>query len=77
VEGERLADHRLAYLDYEGEVSDNRGTVTRVAAGEFELISETTDRLSVRLTKGALHGVLTIGPALSQPSRCRIGLESD
>ena len=30
------ADHRLHYLDYEGPVSGNCGTVTRVASGEYE-----------------------------------------
>ena len=30
------ADHRLHYLDYEGPVGGNRGTVTRVAGGEYE-----------------------------------------
>jgi hypothetical protein len=31
----QLPDHRLAYLDYEGPISGNRGAVTRVAAGEY------------------------------------------
>ena len=31
----RLADHRLAYLQYEGQVSDGRGWVKRVLLGEF------------------------------------------
>lgn len=35
-EGERLADHRRAYLEYEGEISGGRGHVTRVAAGLCE-----------------------------------------
>ncbi|MGA2501099.1 MAG: hypothetical protein ABSH20_25460, partial [Tepidisphaeraceae bacterium] len=30
---ERLADHRAAYLSYEGPVSGNRGQVRRVASG--------------------------------------------
>ena len=30
------ADHRVVYLDYEGPVSGGRGTVARVAAGEYE-----------------------------------------
>jgi hypothetical protein len=31
----RLVDHRKAYLDYEGQVSGNRGSVTRVISGEY------------------------------------------
>lgn len=30
-----LAPHRAEYLDYEGEVSGNRGTVTRIAQGTW------------------------------------------
>lgn len=33
VEAERLADHRLAYLDDEGPVSGDRGSVRRLDAG--------------------------------------------
>lgn len=32
-EGEHLADHRRAYLEYEGQISGGRGRVSRVAAG--------------------------------------------
>jgi hypothetical protein len=33
VEAEQLADHRLAYLEYEGPVSGDRGSVRRLDAG--------------------------------------------
>ncbi len=32
---ERLPDHRLAYLDYEGPVSKGRGTVRRITGGQY------------------------------------------
>jgi hypothetical protein len=35
IQAEPIADHRNAYLDYEGPVSGNRGTVTRCDQGEF------------------------------------------
>lgn len=31
----QLADHRRAYLDYEGEISGGRGSVRRVSAGTW------------------------------------------
>jgi hypothetical protein len=31
----QIGDHRRAYLEYEGEVSGGRGTVTRVQAGTW------------------------------------------
>jgi hypothetical protein len=36
IAAERLPDHRLMYLDYEGPVSGDRGTVNRVASGTFD-----------------------------------------
>lgn len=44
----RLPDHRIAYLEYEGEVSGDRGSVSRVASGDYELISD-ADELSARV----------------------------
>jgi hypothetical protein len=35
VQAERLSDHRLDYLRLEGELSGNRGSVRRVAEGEY------------------------------------------
>jgi len=35
-----LPDHRKEYLEYEGPVSGNRGSVKRVDQGKFELIEE-------------------------------------
>jgi hypothetical protein len=35
----RLPDHRKEYLEYEGEISGNRGTVTRVSSGTYEQLS--------------------------------------
>ena len=35
---EALADHRLAYLDYEGPISGDRGEVRRWDAGEWESV---------------------------------------
>jgi hypothetical protein len=40
---ERLADHRLEYLDYEGPVSNNRGQVARVLGGTLRLEAFSND----------------------------------
>ncbi len=40
VPAEPNADHRLLYLDYEGPVSGNRGTVMCWDAGTFDMIVE-------------------------------------
>lgn len=39
----RLADHRLEYLQYEGPVSGNRGSVKRIDDGKFKTVSREDD----------------------------------
>ena len=58
---EPLAEHRLAYLDYEGPVSGNRGTVQAFDRGEYSLVDETADSLVVRLRGAKLCGQAKIG----------------
>ena len=61
-EGKRLPDHRPEYLSYEGEVSDKRGTVTRLSDGlmDIEVDAHGHFRVSGRLgtTRGAFDGRL-------------------
>ena len=38
AECRRIADHRKAYLTYEGPVSQNRGTVERIESGQYAAI---------------------------------------
>jgi DNA polymerase Ligase (LigD) len=46
----QLADHRLVYLDYEGPITQNRGSVTQWDAGQYTIVgSEAT------LTAGRLE----------------------
>lgn len=54
---EQLPDHRLAYLDYEGPVSHERGRVARVDAGQFEVLSETEFELALELAGEKLSGL--------------------
>jgi hypothetical protein len=58
--GERLADHRLAYLDYEGEVSGGRGRVRRIDRGEYESLEESVERLMIRLAGKQVRGTLLL-----------------
>lgn len=52
LSAEQLPDHRLAYLDYEGPVSGNRGHVTRHDAGECTWLAQSADRMEVQLDGG-------------------------
>lgn len=47
---ERLPNHRKAYLTYEGVVSGNRGSVTRIECGEYELLPANHDGFRFQLS---------------------------
>ncbi len=64
IAASQLADHRLAYLDYEGPISGNRGGVTQWDAGEYEFLSSSADEIKLRLRGRRLEGTI----ALSQQS---------
>jgi hypothetical protein len=61
----RIADHRKAYLDYEGPVSGGRGTVSRWDAGTYTVVGEGDGWLSVNLEGARVRGparLSTSGP---------------
>ena len=49
-------DHRLFYLDYEGPLSNDRGSVIQWDAGTFEWIENAPDRVAVELLGRKLSG---------------------
>lgn len=51
--GERLSEHRAAYLQYQGVVPGGRGRVTRVASGEAHEVRQGPGWIEVR---GAFEG---------------------
>ncbi len=55
-----LPDHRLHYLDYQGPVSNDRGSVTQWDAGSYELLAEAGDSLRIRLHGQKMHGLLLL-----------------
>jgi DNA polymerase ligase (LigD)-like protein len=64
---ESIPDHRLAYLDFEGPVSGERGRVARWDAGKFERIEQTDDHVRLRLHGEQLCGELTIDRTENSP----------
>jgi hypothetical protein len=61
VAAEPLGDHRRMYLDYEGPVSGDRGTVTEWDAGTFTW-EPTAQGIAVRLEGRRLRGRASIEP---------------
>ncbi|MGY8748788.1 MAG: DNA polymerase ligase N-terminal domain-containing protein [Pirellulales bacterium] len=47
VLGERIADHRIQYLDFEGPISNNRGTVHQVRSGHYHWSMESANRIAI------------------------------
>jgi DNA polymerase Ligase (LigD) len=50
IRAERIGDHRLLYLDYEGPVSGDRGRVARWDAGTYRVTDESESEITVVLT---------------------------
>jgi hypothetical protein len=55
-----LPDHRKVYLDYEGEVSGNRGMVQRVDRGVYTALTWEEGRVRVRVEGTQLVGEVEI-----------------
>jgi hypothetical protein len=55
-----LPAHRLIYLDYEGPITGDRGSVRRIAEGTYLLLRETATEWVVRLNGKTFHGELRL-----------------
>ena len=74
VLAQRLEDHRPIYLDYEGDVSNDRGQVRRVDQGDYEMIEDRPNQLVVKIG-GARPGILTLIQDQA-PHRWRVSLSA-
>ncbi len=55
-----LPDHRLAYLEYEGPISGDRGEVRRIAQGTYVRLEWSDERIVVDLQGDQLRGRLML-----------------
>lgn len=60
IPAQRIADHRHAYLNYEGPVSNNRGFVRRIDHGPVHVDQLVGDELVARLSGDRLNGTYEI-----------------
>ncbi|HEY2761859.1 MAG TPA: DNA polymerase ligase N-terminal domain-containing protein [Pirellulales bacterium] len=60
IRAEVLADHRALYLDYEGPISGERGTVSRWDRGQYEVRRSTPESVVVELRGDRLIGTATL-----------------
>lgn len=54
IEATLLPDHRVRYLDYDGEVSGNRGCVQRLVTGTYETIKSDTTQFIIRVVNASI-----------------------
>jgi len=62
-----LDDHRLAYLDYEGPVSGDRGSVTQWDQGTYEVVAQDAATWTVDLRGEQLSGRVTLRREQDEP----------
>jgi len=60
IAAEQLDNHRLEYLDREGPVSGDRGTVSRWDSGKFTWKEQTEKRIVVELIGARLRAIATL-----------------
>ncbi len=74
---EKLADHRLIYLDYEGEISGGRGAVSRLDGGDYAAVSGDESGVAVRLNGALLKGTATLARCGGSDQRWRFSFVSE
>ncbi|MCE9552809.1 MAG: hypothetical protein K8T91_05460 [Planctomycetes bacterium] len=72
-----LPDHRLAYLDHQGPVSGERGSVSRHDQGAYETITDDENELVVRLQGERMQGTLTLRRESAADQRWRLSFVPD
>ena len=76
IDAERLPDHRLAYLDYEGPISGNRGDVIRYESGRYETLSRHDAEWIVALESERLMGRAVLLQVADDPQRWTFSFSS-
>jgi hypothetical protein len=74
---EALPDHRQAYLDYQGPVSGDRGSVTRWDWGEYQVVRQSTVLWEVHLAGEKLLGTATFCRQLEDSSSWLCRFDTD
>jgi hypothetical protein len=74
VAAEQLADHRLEYLAFAGELTGGRGSVRRVEAGTYDVVADGPCLLVVRLAGERMCGVLTLAREAEADQRWVVSL---
>jgi hypothetical protein len=60
ISAEPIPDHRVLYLEYEGPVSSDRGTVTRWDGGPLVWVTARADRVRVIVSGHQWQGIVVL-----------------
>jgi hypothetical protein len=71
IDAQQLADHRLAYLDYEGPVA-GRGSVNRWDTGTFAVTSDSEEEVRVVLAGQVLQCTAHLVRVAGEPQRWKV-----
>ncbi len=66
VRARSIGDHRRAYLDYEGPVSNNRGHVTRIDGGHYLTVERGAGMWRFELEGTLLKGIFELTPSANE-----------
>jgi hypothetical protein len=75
ISAAELPRHRLFYLDYEGPVSGDRGSVTRWDFGEYVMLHTASDHFEAQLQGQRLQGFLRLNRAAAGAWRLRFEVD--
>lgn len=56
IQATALPEHRKKYLDYEGEISHDRGVVRRWDSGQIHVVESSSEKICVRIMGRRLFG---------------------
>ncbi len=56
----KIQDHRIAYLDYEGSISGDRGSVTRIDSGRCEILEQSSSLYVIQLIGDRFTGKFSL-----------------
>jgi hypothetical protein len=74
--GQAIGDHRIAYLEYEGPISNDRGQVARWDEGTYTLLTRTEDELAVELVGARMACVVTMQRDATQLEQWKFSFET-
>jgi hypothetical protein len=60
IEAEKISDHPLKFLTYQGTVNNGKGNVEIADTGTYELIERTPDKIKISIAGRIINGVMEL-----------------